>query len=724
MLYEFVHDAKRFTLFDQSTIRDAPLQVYASAIIFSPKKSIVREQFENTLLPRWIQKRPKIPQAWSKTRTTFEGHTSEMISVAFAPDGKRLVSGAYDCAVHLWDVDSGAMLNTLLGTQSEVKALEFAPDGSDLVLGVDDKMVHVWHAECNELLVTFGGHKAKANHAIFSPSGNLIASGDEDGTLLVWYRESTDDITTRSNLGSSVTSLAFSTNGTKLAIGLKDGPIALIDFENNSHKAFQFGNGTDLVRFSPNGKFLALKSSLLDVIHILDAETTQLLTEIHCDDLYFDIAVSPSSEQLVVAGGELHLVLLFDVLSGEELRTFEHPSSVVAVAFSPGGNCIASGTEDSIITLWDLHSSMSHACLSESMITSLTASDGIEELSDKIEEFTNFTVSPRGRYLSTVSSRYLSTVPSAHKVRIYDANTCETLDMLTGGARENGHTIFSPDDRHLTLLRPDSAIALWNTDPSVMLRKLRGHTGAILALVFSPDSKQLASASEDLTVRLWDAELGKLLFSINVLDKEVYDMAFSPGCKKLALCLRDTNIRLCDLQEPGQFTELTHPSLDGLYVSALAFSSNNEYLALGYNLGTISVWDVESAKKLTKRVFQDQTRVDCISVLPDSTQPQLAAASYLGWRGEIRVRLWNVQSPEEEDILKIKRGVPVHQLSLSTDRKYLTTNRGIVKIGASAISHKLQEYGEFALFVSEERVKIGQQTLLWLPVRFRTSGWP
>lgn len=95
---ELVRDARRFIMSHKWVIENSPLQAYASALLFSPTRSLMRGLFKREE-PSWIIIKPAMEDKWSPCLSTLEGHSDSVESVAFSPDSTRLASGSDDRTV-------------------------------------------------------------------------------------------------------------------------------------------------------------------------------------------------------------------------------------------------------------------------------------------------------------------------------------------------------------------------------------------------------------------------------------------------------------------------------------------------------------------------------------------------------------------------------------------------------------------------------------------------
>ena len=119
--------------------------------------------------------------------TVLEGHTNDVLSVVFSPDGSLLASGSWDKTIRMWDAETGALLRTLEGHTEAVLSVAFSPDSSLLASGSWDKTIRMWDAETGTLLRTLEGHRYSVNSVAFSPDGSMLAtSGSRDDTIRMW----------------------------------------------------------------------------------------------------------------------------------------------------------------------------------------------------------------------------------------------------------------------------------------------------------------------------------------------------------------------------------------------------------------------------------------------------------------------------------------------------------------------------------------------------------
>jgi WD40 repeat protein len=136
--------------------------------------------YDNPIRMTWIK---LLDAATGEVLHSLSGVAS---SVAFSPDGARIVTGGEDKMIKLWDATNGQLVRTLEGHLSGVWSVVFSPDGSRVLSGSADKTMKLWNTTNGQLLQTFNGHSGGVTSVAFSPDGSRVLSGSGDGTMKLW----------------------------------------------------------------------------------------------------------------------------------------------------------------------------------------------------------------------------------------------------------------------------------------------------------------------------------------------------------------------------------------------------------------------------------------------------------------------------------------------------------------------------------------------------------
>jgi WD40 repeat protein len=336
---------------------------------------------------------------------------------------------------------------------------------------------------------------------------------------------------------------------------------------------------------------------------------------------------------------------------------YGHEASVRAIAISPDGKTIASGSNDRTIRLWNWQGKPVGQPLrgNEGAVIDLAFSPDGKTIVSGGSDFTVRLWTWQGKQIwqtskeeghdATVYSvafspdgKYIASGSSDGTVRLWTRQG----RLIWQTAKEEKHKLpvrvvtFSPDGKTIASGDYDGEIVLWDLQGQI-LRRLEQFETTIYALAFSPDGKLLVSGNADRRLRLWKLENkgAKPVLDFQAHGASILAIAFSPDGKTIASGGYDRTIRLWDsngkpVGQPLRGHEAT--------VNALTFSQDGKTLVSGSADRTVRLWDV--AQKALKQPFQGHETV-VYSVAFSSDGKHIASGS-----GDRTVRLWDLQGKQ------------------------------------------------------------------------------
>jgi WD40 repeat protein len=306
------------------------------------------------------------------------------------------------------------------------------------------------------------------------------------------------------------------------------------------------------------------------------------------------VAFSPDG-RYILTGSQDTTAALWEAATGRKIRTFQghkapgdkpaFTGKVAAVAFSPDGKYVLTGSEDRTAALWEADTGRQ-----------------VRTFRGHTHWVYSVAFSPDGQYVltgATDGTAALWETSSGKKIRTFEG--------------VGGRAAISPDGKHVLTTSNDNTAALWETDSGRKIRTFQGHTDWVFAVAYSPDGKHVMTASKDRTAALWEADTGRQVRTFGGRARLEGAVAVSPDGKHVLTSFEDKTTVLWETETGKQVRTFQGHARR---VEAVAFSPDGKHVLTGSADGTAALWETGSGQQV--RTFEGHTgSVRAMAVRPD-----------------------------------------------------------------------------------------------------------
>lgn len=315
----------------------------------------------------------------------MKGHDDEVRSVSFTPDGRYILSGSHDKTIRLWDGGSGEFIKVLAKQGSTVNSLSVSPDGTKVVTGTGigygpgEKTKHnnVFSIPSGERLTSFTKHDNIVLATAISPDGETVATGGGSNQEIYLWDIHTGKVKRKMvGKGESVWSVGFAKDGKSIAWGnvqLTGRELTATTKLKQSFHLKETGQGFSLtmgkeLKKESQKNFLRAVESVGDLsigtkngqIHPtleirINGKVIHEITRGSLSGNDHRSLTLTRDGSAVISGGTDGILTSYNPKTGKKIHDFTgHTGDVWAVAVSPDGRYLVSGSHDQTVRLWEV----------------------------------------------------------------------------------------------------------------------------------------------------------------------------------------------------------------------------------------------------------------------------------------------------------------------------------------------------------------------------------
>ncbi|MCC5652758.1 serine/threonine protein kinase [Nostoc sp. XA013] len=286
--------------------------------------------------------------------------------------------------------------------------------------------------------------------------------------------------------------------------------------------------------------------------HIISLECTFASWNSGHSKAVLALAISPDGQTLV-SGSEDNTIKVWNLKNGHEILTITgHSKQVNSVAITPDGQTLVSGSDDKKIKIWNLKTGeeISTIIANSGNILSVVISPDQTAIggSDGTVALWNLKT---GNYIRTLAMHEYRVTSVAISPNGYVASgSWDTTikvwpkSTFTGHSKGVSSVAISSNEQIIVSASEDKTIIVWNLTTGEQIYTLSGHSGAVNSVAISPDGQTVVSGSDDEKIKVWNLSNGQEVYTVTGHLDGVNALVFSPDGQILVSAGKDTTIKV------------------------------------------------------------------------------------------------------------------------------------------------------------------------------------
>jgi WD40 repeat protein len=496
-----------------------------------------------------------------------------------------------------------------------------------------DTLKMLWRWSVPEKQVKPEGHHHGVKDVAVTSDGRYILSiSAQDRVLIVWDLRSGEPIKSLKlhyNPYSKIRAIAASPDSRYTIVGYDD-VFYMLDLQNWSAQRVEKDThlDCDVIAITPDSRY-ALLGNAFDfqakafVIRVYDVQGLEIVRNLagHGPDAgeVQDIVVSPDGRRAMSAAS--NTIKVWDLESGQEVLTLRDASAIRALALTPDGRFLLSGSGDRAIKIWDCITGAKVGQFPSGHIQGITdlavTPDGIYAVSSsgdgglKIWDWQRQTLTQTcaghtgsvNAIAITADGRHVVSASSDRAVRQWDIQTGKPLSMPPPASTITSPLAITPDDRFVIACygRDPTTLGVWDMHSGELGHTLAGHSGDVTAVDFTDDGAWLVSASADHTLRLWDLRTGETIRALVGHSGRVQMTRVIRSSGQAISGAEDGLIKTWDLRTGREVAQVGFRLPERYMFHPFAASSDGRYAIVGIeshvSYSTFKIWNLHTQEE-------------------------------------------------------------------------------------------------------------------------------